>query len=127
MKPDLKTAAICGLFCGTCPSYPTLCHGCLSDVLNAECRSCPNGFRDCAKAHTVTRCNECNEFPCERLKTFSTKHIENGICHHENVIKDLTLINEIGAKAWVECQTKENTCKNCGKLIYWHEKNLHTC
>lgn len=127
MIPDEKTAAICGLFCGTCPSYPNDCHGCLSDKLTAHCVDCPNGFRNCAKQHKVTRCYECAEFPCERLKAFSKTHHQNGIGHHETVIADLTYMRDHGVRAWVMKQTTENTCPKCSKLIYWYAKNTHKC
>ena len=56
--PDEKCAAICGLFCGTCPSYPDECQGCLSDKLRGDCVECSMGFRACAEEHGVVRCNE---------------------------------------------------------------------
>ena len=125
--PDDSTAGICGLFCGTCPSYPEDCHGCLSDKVAGHCVSCPNGFRTCAKEHEVTRCHQCESFPCERIEDFSKTHYENGIGHHVNVIKDLQYIKTNTVSDWVNSQTLENTCPNCGELIHWHEKNLHTC
>lgn len=127
MKPDCKTAAICGLFCGVCPCYPEECHGCLSDKLTAHCAHCPNGFRSCAEEHHVVRCYECTEFPCARLTKFRTRHWENGICHHAAVIDDLAAMKTHGAEAWVQTKTAENTCPNCGKLIAWMDKNTHQC
>ncbi len=127
MKPDEKTAAICGLFCGTCPSYPDDCHGCLSDKLAAHCITCSNGFRDCARSHKVTRCYECAEFPCDRLKAFSGTHVVNGVGHHENVIRDLAEMKQQGVRAWVARQTEEHTCPTCARLIPWFEKKSHAC
>lgn len=127
MVPDEKTAAICGLFCGICPFYPEQCHGCLSDKLTAHCVTCPNGFRDCAAEHGVIRCYECEGFPCGRLQEFSRHHIENGICHHAEVIPDLQRMKRDGVATWVEEKTREYTCPRCGELIYWMEKNSHQC
>lgn len=127
MKPNNQTAAICGLFCGTCPCYPADCHGCLSDKLTPHCTICSNGFRTCAKEHAVTRCYECNEFPCNRITQFSKEHYQNDICHHENIITDLNYMREHGLENWVEKQTKNNTCKNCDTLIYWYNKKSHVC
>ncbi|MEG0468681.1 MAG: DUF3795 domain-containing protein [Longicatena sp.] len=127
MKPNQDTAAICGLFCGTCPCYPTSCHGCLSDHVRGDCETCNNGFRTCAKHHRVTRCSECADMPCERLLNFKKCHYQNGIGHHEEVIHDLTLMKSIGIDAWVHQKTIEHTCPHCGKLIYWYDKNKHTC
>ncbi|MEG2003745.1 MAG: DUF3795 domain-containing protein [Clostridia bacterium] len=127
MKPNIDTAAICGLFCATCPSYPLDCHGCLSDKLTAHCVSCSNGFRACAKEHNVVRCYECVDFPCERLQDFSKRHYEKGIGHHQNVIKDLQYMKNNGVQKWVDLKTLENTCPICGELIHWMDKNDHKC
>lgn len=126
-QPDSRTAAICGLFCGTCPSYPKECEGCLSERTASDCTFCHNGFRDCAKAHGVVRCYECEEFPCQRLETFKGKHYCNGIGHHERVIQDLQYMKENTVEQWVQMQTQVHTCKNCGELIYWHDMQCHSC
>lgn len=124
--PDESTAGICGLFCGTCPYYPNDCHGCLSDKVRGDCVICVHGFRACADAHAVQRCFECPDFPCQRLEDFSKIHIVNGICHHENVIRDLTEMRETGVKSWVEKQTGLHTCQACGQLKVWYE-DPHVC
>ena len=127
MKPNQQTAAICGLFCGTCPFYPEQCHGCLSEKLTAHCVHCQNGFRKCASEHKVTRCFECEEFPCERLESFRKEHWENGIGHHTMVIEDLQYMKEFGIDTWVEKKTIDNTCPHCGKIIHWMDNNHHQC
>lgn len=127
MKPGNETAAICGLFCGTCPYYPNKCEGCLSTKVASGCDTCENGFRDCAKLHKITRCHECGEFPCKRLEQFSTKHIVNGIYHHACVIDDLQKIQEIGIDAWVTEQTQTHTCPTCGNIIPWYEQDCPQC
>lgn len=125
--PGNETAAICGLFCGTCPSYPCECEGCLSSKVAPECSICRHGFRDCSKLHNVTRCHECIEFPCDRLKEFSKMHIVNGICHHEHVIDDLNEMREIGEQAWVAKQVEEHTCSKCASIIPWTERTCPSC
>ena len=124
--PDENTAGICGLFCGTCPSYPKECHGCLSDLVKGDCVDCRHGFRTCAAKHEVRHCFECTEFPCQRLVDFSKIHIVNGICHHEHVIRDLEEMRNTSVKCWVEKQTAQHTCSLCGKLKLWHE-TPHIC
>lgn len=121
------TAAICGLFCGICPSYPNSCEGCLSSHVAESCASCGNGFRTCVAEHGVTRCFECKEFPCARLEDFSHNHIENGICHHEHVIEDLSRMKEIGVTEWVEEQVEAHSCKECNELIPWSEHSCTKC
>lgn len=127
MKPNNQTAAICGLFCGTCPCYPQECHGCLSDKLQADCVDCVSGFRECAKHHQVERCYQCSDFPCDRLVSFSKRHVVNGICHHQNVINDLIAMRDNGVEAWVKQKSQEATCLKCGELIVWYEKESHCC
>ena len=71
--PVEKCASICGLFCGACPSFPDECQGCLSDFVREGCKGCADhGFLDCAVSHHVTRCYECGEFPCAKLKEFES-------------------------------------------------------
>lgn len=127
MTPGIETAAICGLFCGTCPSYPEECGGCLSGRVAPGCDTCGNGFRDCAGSQNVTRCYECEQFPCSRLERFQKKHIMNGICHHANVLQDLEAMKSGGVEAWVDAQTKAHTCSDCGELIPWFHRSCPRC
>lgn len=120
MENKEELAGICGLFCGTCPLYPAQCHGCLSDKLAPHCRTCPNGFRDCARAHGVTWCFECGEFPCARLEDFLDTHWENGISHHADVIANLRRMKVSGVGVWVEEELDKARCEQCGKLTPWN-------
>ena len=54
-------------------------------------------------------------------------HMVNGIAHHENIIKDLLLMKELGVQTWVDMQVETHTCAACGKMICWHEANTHRC
>lgn len=95
--PNEECASICGLFCGACPAFPDECHECFSDFVRDACKNCADHkFFECATKHNITRCYECDEFPCNKLKVFSTKPIINGICNHENVIKDSLRMKEVG-------------------------------
>lgn len=126
--PDEACASICGLFCGACPAFPQDCHGCLSDFVRDCCKNCStHGFLDCARSHRVTRCYQCVEFPCEKLREFSTKPVINGICNHADVIPDSLRMKEVGLSRWLEEKTAQHTCPHCGRRITWFEKNTHTC
>ena len=126
-KYSTDIAGICGLFCGTCPSFPKECEGCLSSKVAEHCVDCRHGFRSCTKEKGITRCYECDDFPCKRLEDFIPVHVKNGIVHHENIIKDLLLMKEIGVQNWVDKQVEEHTCGDCGELIYWFETSTHKC
>jgi len=126
--PNEDCASICGLFCGACPAYPTQCHGCLSDLVREGCKNCADhGFLDCAISHNVKRCFECSDFPCDKLKEFSTKPIINGICHHANVILDATRMGEVGVSQWIDEKINEHLCPKCGELISWFDMQSHYC
>ena len=126
--PNEECASICGLFCGACPAFPDVCHGCFSDYVRECCKNCADhGFLDCAVSHNVTRCYECKEFPCDKLREFSTKPVINGICNHANVIPDSLRMKEVGVSQWIVEKIAEHTCPKCGKLINWFEMNTHNC
>ena len=126
--PDESCASICGLFCGACPAFPDQCHGCFSDFVREGCRNCEShGFADCAARHQVRRCYECAEFPCQKLREFSTKPVINGICNHAKVIPDSLRMKEIGVPAWIQEKIGEHTCPNCGQLIDWFTRDTHIC
>lgn len=124
---DKNCVAICGLFCGACPAYPLDCHGCLSDYLRKSCRECKNGFRNCAKAHTVSHCYECASFPCERIEKFSQGPYINSVNNHDNVIADCLRIRDVGSTQWLEEQVSKFTCPECGQRLTWYDKDKHNC
>ena len=82
---------------------------------------------DCAASHKVMRCYECSEFPCGKLKEFSTKPVINGVCNHANVIPDSLRMKEVGVSKWVGEKIVEHRCPQCGKRITWFEMGKHTC
>lgn len=127
MKPDEKCVSVCGLYCGACPAFPDECHGCLSDFVRDVCKVCKNGFRKCVAEHQITRCSECPEFPCERLKEFSRGPIIDGICNHADVISDLQYIKNHGIEQYLRCQAEKYTCSQCGERLTWFNRSKHKC
>ena len=141
---------ICGLYCGTCPSYlayqendieelertsqrlgipveEVRCDGCLSDRVTRHCRDCRHGFRHCAEEKKVTWCFQCSDSPCQRLRDFLDVHIVNDISHHANLIDELLYIKEHGIEQWVEEQEKKGRCPQCGKRLYWFTRQCPIC
>jgi len=128
MKQDVKKiVGICGLYCGTCPKYPTHCEGCLSDRVAPHCVRCINGFRQCAMEKKVTWCFQCQDFPCQRLMDFTNSHIVNGISHHAHVIEDLQYMRELGIEQWIEEQERTVHCSQCGERLYWFIRECPKC
>jgi hypothetical protein len=147
---DTKIVGICGLYCGTCPSYlaPRLgdldpirkragewglseeevtCDGCLSEHVARPCQTCSHGFRQCASEHSVTWCFECGEFPCDRLYSFRDAHVVDGISHHENVIRDLEYMRTHGTAGWLATQSERAKCQTCGATNYWFTRSCAGC
>jgi len=141
---------ICGLYCGDCPYYlagrlgdeeqlaalsrksglpieDIQCDGCLSERVFRDCRECRHGFRTCAAQHEVTWCFQCGDFPCDRLRAFSTEHVVNGICHHQRIIEDLAYLKAKGTEAWVTSQEHRSDCLACGRPGYWFSTECAAC
>ena len=151
MGPDAwKLVGICGIYCGTCPSYLAYqendieqlekraqrhgftieevhCNGCFSDKVMPSCVECRPGFHKCAREHKVTWCFECADFPCKRLIDFKDVHIEEGISHHEHLIDELQYMKEHGIESWLEKQEKGGRCPQCGKRLYWFTRVCPKC
>lgn len=143
-------AGICGIYCGTCPSYlaprtgdyeqvqavaqrhglrpdEVICDGCLSSRVMKPCRECWHGFRSCAAVHHVTWCFQCAEFPCKRLAGFRDVHVKNGISHHEHVVEHLESMKAHGLSAWLDSQAEQACCTACGTISYWYSHNCVSC
>ena len=151
MRQDAsKLVGICGLYCGTCPSYlayqendveeiertsqrlgipieEVRCDGCLSGRVRPRCVDCKPGFRRCATEKKVTWCFQCPDFPCQRLRDFTNVHIVNGISHHAHVIDDLQYMKEHGIEQWLEKQDRAARCPQCGKKLYWFSRVCPGC
>ena len=151
MKTDAeKIVGICGIYCGTCPSYLAYrkndtvmleemsqergqsveemrCEGCLSNKVAADCVDCHPGFRRCAAEKQVTHCFTCDDFPCKRLKDFTDVHIVNSISHHEHIIEENAYLREHGIVPWVEKQEAAAKCRGCGETLYWHVRECGNC
>jgi hypothetical protein len=152
IRNDNKTriVGICGLYCGTCPIYlaprkkdldqlgkisketgispdRVYCDGCLSSNVFAPCVTCRHGFRRCASENKVTWCFQCPHFPCQRLSDFKDAHVVEGISHHARVIDDLQSMREHGIEKWVERQSRETRCPECGTVLYWFVRECSNC
>lgn len=150
IKDMEKLVGICGIYCGTCPSYLAFqkndqamqqerskskglsieeirCEGCLSDKVAAHCASCRHGFRQCAADHGVTWCFQCTEFPCQRLEDFKDVHVVNGISHHVHLVEELRYMKEHGTENWLKMQENKGKCPACGNMLYWFDRRCPHC
>jgi hypothetical protein len=118
-----EAAAICGLYCGICPMFPEDCGGCCSDRVIAQCQVCPSGFRACAKEKGISRCYECEKFPCAKSEMFST----DSWPHHSVVIENIRRQQKIGLDEWLKEQERDHRCPFCGKPIKWGRRSCQEC
>jgi len=132
--------AYCGLYCGACsfrlaaqendrnhiekmPSYYDKlkdqplehCPGCRLENKCGECK-----IRDCAINQHYNHCDECSDFPCDKITNFNN----DGRPHHSEVLSYLKLLKEIGEKNWLEYMKKKWSCK-CGTKISWYYKSCN--
>ena len=142
--------AVCGLFCGACslyrvqhdadrkdapdlikrvaerwkvPAEQAVCEGCLSGgPLSPYCAAC--AIRKCAAGKPgVTRCADCADFPCEIITKFSN----DGVPHHNVVLKNIRRQQKIGIDEWYEEEFERVRCQVCGVSLDWYAQSCHRC
>jgi hypothetical protein len=143
--------AVCGLYCGACPMYlatqsndkekqeallkqfssgPTqlkmediLCDGCIGNgrvasfCSRCEMRACPNDKKD------VTRCSDCQEFPCTLITNFNN----DGMPHHGEVLNNLQQIKKMGIEKWAQYDEERWQCPECTSRISWYDSKCSKC
>jgi len=135
---DLSLLAYCGLYCGGCSfkaaakennrkhlySMPDK-YDYLKGVELSECPGCKNdkergrcNIKDCAINKKIDHCGECDNYPCELIVKFAF----DGMPHHENVLKNIEKIKEIGVEKWIAEEKKAYKC-SCGNLLSWYVTN----
>lgn len=66
----LKIESRCGIICSECEFKESMgCAGCTNIDKPFWGESCP--VKKCAEERKIECCGECNEFPCELLKSFA--------------------------------------------------------
>lgn len=126
-----ELVANCGLYCGACGVYLATqvggdvleqlasrfglspdemrCEGCRSEVLFAHCRKCD--FRECTQSKGIENCEDCSEWPCEKLKNFQTQ-----MPHRAELFESSEYRKANGLEAWFAKMEKDYSCKACGVI-----------
>ncbi len=139
MQFEKKMLAYCGLYCEQCSVRTAYCEqDCKHlehfpvkfkkdrpDLSDYDCEGCkgrnlcgPCRIKDCASPKGIDSCAECNEFPCEFLKTFEN----DGIPHHRQAVENLRSIRANGFDVWFENLQPALRC-HCGERQSWY----YTC
>jgi hypothetical protein len=133
-------AAACGIYCGACPLWRAshdaaekfappdrarpggdTCAGCRSDHLSKYCLDCE--FRTCVVEKGLATCADCDEMPCERLRSFAA----DGVPHHAGVVSSLALLRRQGMDNWYENQRRRWSCSSCKTQFEWYSKTCVCC
>lgn len=143
LRPDKKLAAVCGLFCPGCSLLIATnedpakldgmaarmgrtpdelkCNGCRSDKQCFYCTSMCQ-MKTCAAEKGVDFCGDCEEFPCEVLKTFQKERP-----HRIELWDSLEQIRERGWEAWFRDNTLRYACQQCGVLNSAYHARCRSC
>ena len=132
----------CGLYCGACPVITSMQAGKLEEFAEStekytaeqlECYGCKItqaaeiedrcAILDCAEEKEIESCHECDEYPCDRLKTFQGDQHP----HHSAIFKNLERIKEIGIEPWFSEQEKRWKCTSCGGRFSWYDEKCEGC
>ena len=130
--PDIRCAAVCGLFCPSCSIFigtredperlkvmakrlnrsveELQCHGCRSEKRCFYCDTMCT-IAKCAAEKGVTFCGECTEYPCKDLKQFKTE-----MPHRIELWKTHQRIKEVGYEKWYAEMIEHYSCKKCGTI-----------
>ena len=103
---DLKLAAPCGLYCGSCVDYLEYksCHGCrctCGGCAGLEHQGSCDIYKCCVDKKSLDTCASCDEMPCSMLIQFCYSPIWD---HHLPVIEDLRRQKAVGTENWVKEQ-----------------------
>ncbi len=130
--PNIKLAAVCGLFCPACrifigtkeeperlkamarrfqkPIEEMHCNGCRSEKRCFYCESrCT--MAKCAAEKGVEFCGSCAEYPCENLKAFQSE-----MPHRIELWQSQKRIKEAGYEKWYLEMIEHYSCQKCGTL-----------
>jgi hypothetical protein len=131
---DEVLIAPCGMNCGLCSSYLTLKHNLKkSGIMRAECSGCRPRGKNCAfmkkaceflSSGTYKYCFECSGYPCERLKGLDKRYRS---FYHMSMIENLDYIKKNGIIKFLNQQTEEWQCPECGATICCHNGICYNC
>ncbi len=143
MAPGKKLAAVCGLFCPACslfigstedserlrmiskrfqlPSEELECHGCRSEKRGLYCRNYCK-MTKCAAEKGIDFCGECQEYPCEELKTFQAQ-----MPHRIELWESQERIKKVGYKKWYQEMIEHYSCPECHTINSAYDMKCWKC
>lgn len=126
--------APCGMNCKLCVAYQfkekdlnrkgfhrKYCPGCIPRGEN--CKHMANKCELVGKGK-LRFCYECEEFPCERLKSLDKRYRTK---YHMSMIKNLEFIRKYGMDKFLNEEEKKWKCPECGDVICCHNGLCLNC
>ncbi len=90
------------------------CSGCRDQVDRCHC-----DMKPCAQKKGLNTCADCMEFPCSIIDGFG----HDGAPHHEDALRNLYRIREVGYSKWTEEMEAHMRCE-CGTRQSWYYRCL---
>jgi hypothetical protein len=125
--------APCGMNCRLCLGYirdKNTCPGCRmidkQDSVKSEYRNRCR-IRNCEQIANVKikYCSDsCGRFPCARLKQLDKRYRTK---YGMSMIDNLKMINELGARRFIQNEKEKWLCPECGEMICVHRPVCLTC
>ena len=143
LPPNKTLAAVCGLYCPACTAFiatkeePERLHALaarmgrsVEDVTCEGCRSSKRSFycrelctmKSCAGKKGIDFCSQCDEFPCETLKTFQA-----AAPHRRELWSSLAQIKTDGYEPWSRDMAALYACPGCGVLNSAYDLKCRSC
>lgn len=143
LVPDKRLAAVCGLFCPSCPIFignredknklamlakhfkcsieDLECEGCRSSkVCKYSCDKCT--LSKCAAEKGLDFCGECPTYPCGGLKAF-----QSAMPNRIELWESQERIKEVGWKQWYGEMIEHYSCAECGVINSVADRSCRNC
>ncbi|NPV90976.1 MAG: DUF3795 domain-containing protein [Firmicutes bacterium] len=143
-QPNLKLAAVCGLFCPSCGLYQATiegdqeklkgiaerfgrtidevtCEGCRTDNRSFFCNNLCTMFK-CAGERGIRFCGECADYPCGPLKEFQSL-----APHRLELWNAHARIKEAGYEQWYREMAEFYSCRECGAMNSAYDLKCRIC
>lgn len=130
LRPEL--VSMCGMDCNICSSYLAYsrnipkergkihhCIGC-----RPRNKKCAFLKGKCPYYKEIQFCFECEDFPCESLKTLDKRYRTK---YNMSMIENLNEIKSNGINEFLKNQREKYRCPNCGGVISVHNKRCYDC
>ncbi len=125
--------APCGMNCRLCWGYireKNTCPGCrkieTQESQKSKCRTTCI-IRNCeqiAKGKIKYCSDDCNRFPCTRLKNLDKRYRAK---YGMSMINNLKMIDEFGIRHFIQNEKEKWICPECGEMICVHRPTCLSC